>query len=148
MLGGIGQRLVAAHLPLAHRRNDFQVGGKCLECDIESHLIVALTGATMRHCGGIVGARGIDHQFGNEWPAKCCRQRVFTFVKCARCQRGKYEAVHEQVACILRYGVNSTCFQRFLANLLKVARATEIYRECHNVQVVLFLDPRDHDGGI
>ena len=66
----VGDLLVAAHLPLAHRRDHLQVGGERRDRRLDPHLVVALAGAAVGDRVGAVLARRVAGELGQQRPAE------------------------------------------------------------------------------
>ena len=66
----VGDLLVAAHLPLAHRRDHLQVGRQGGDRRLDAHLVVALAGAAVGDRVGAVLARRVAGELGQQRPAE------------------------------------------------------------------------------
>lgn len=148
MLGGVFQRVVAGHFPLADRGDDLQVGREGLESDIETHLIVALAGAAVGNRHGAVVPGGIDHQFGDEWSAQGGGERVFPLVQGARHEGREDEVIDKQGAGIHGDRIDRAGGQGLFLHPVQIADLTEIDGEGDHIEIVFFLDPGDHDRGV
>ena len=70
VLARVGDLLVAAHLPVADRRDDLQLGRQRRDRAVDAHLVVALAGAAVgdRVAAGL--ARDVDGDLGDQRPAQ------------------------------------------------------------------------------
>jgi len=87
----------------------------------------------------VVLAGGIDHQLGDQRPAERGGQRILALVDGAGHERGKDEAIDEQVAGIERDRLDGPGFERLLLDPVEVVALAEIDSESDNVHVYFSL---------
>ena len=81
VLAGVGDLLLAAHLPLAHRRDHLQLGVERRDRALDPDLVVALAGAAVGDRVAAVLAGGLDGELGDQRPAQRREQRVAAAVE-------------------------------------------------------------------
>ena len=81
VLAGVGDLLLAAHLPGAHRRDRLQLRRQGRHGRLDPHLVVALAGAAVGDRVAAAAARVLDRQLGDQRPAERGEQRVAAAVE-------------------------------------------------------------------
>src|SRR5581483_9464517 len=148
VVGGVPDLLLAAPAPLAHGRDDLQVGGQRAHRDVEAHLVVALAGAAVRHGGRTLLPRVVHEDLGDERPRQRGGERIGVAVDGARLQRGEDEVAHEQVFGVHHVGRGGARAQRLLADRREVALVADVGGHGDNVHVVVLVQPGDGDRGV
>ena len=81
VLAGVGDLLLAAHLPGAHRGDRPQLRRQGRHRRLDPHLVVALAGAAVGDRVAAAAARVLDRQLGDQRPAERGEQRVAAAVE-------------------------------------------------------------------
>ena len=76
VLAGVGDLLLAAHLPGAHRRDRLQLRRQGRHRGLDPHLVVALAGAAVGDRVAAAAARVLDRELGDQRPAESGEERV------------------------------------------------------------------------
>ena len=98
MLTGVGDLFDARHAPLAGRRDHLEVRRQRPDRNIESDLVVALAGAAVRDGRRAFLPRRLNHQSGDERPAKRGGDGIDALVESVGLEGGKDELADELVA--------------------------------------------------
>src|SRR2546427_419950 len=143
MLGSISNFVVACHTPLAYGRNYFQVGCKCVDRDIETHLVIAFARATMCHGNSALCACDLYQQSSNQWTCQSSCQRILSLVDCTRLQCRPDEVMHKISAAIDNQCFDSTDFLSASCDSWKITCIADIDGHRYHIQVILFFNPTD-----
>ncbi len=81
VLARVGDLLLAAHLPGAHRRDHLQLGRERRDRRLDAHLVVALAGAAVRDRVAAALARVLDRQLRDQRAPERREQRVAAAVE-------------------------------------------------------------------
>ena len=90
--------LLAAHRPLAHRRDDLELGRERRDRAVDAHLVVALAGAAVGDRVAARAARVLDGELGDQRPSERREQRVAAAVERVRLDRRREVLVRELLA--------------------------------------------------
>ncbi len=145
---GVGDLLLAGHAPLAHRRDDLQVGRQGLCADVEAHLVVALAGGAVADRRGPFLAGHVHHQLGDERPRQGRGEGILALVEGAGGQGREDEVAHEEVAPVTDDGLDGAGGLGALLHLRDVALLAHVDGEGDDVVAALLLQPADGHGGI
>ena len=141
----VGDLLVAAHLPLAHRRDDLQVGRERRDRRLDAHLVVALAGAAVGDRVGAVLARRVAGQLGQQRAAERGEQRVAALVAGVRPDRRGHVVARELLLGVHHEALDGAQVEGLLAHRVEVVgRLAQVDAERHHLGVVLVLDPLQH----
>jgi hypothetical protein len=141
--------LATADVPVAPRRDHFEIRSKRLVSEFETHLVVALAGATVRHGVGADGLGVFDLALGQDRARHAGAEQVAALVDRHRPQAWPH-VVREPLApqvfdlaghrtALLRLLFESAQFLIALADVAAVAM---------HLAVVVLLQPGDDDGGV
>ena len=81
VLARVGDLLLAAHPPLAHRRDHLQLGIERRDRRLDPHLVVALAGAAVGDRVAAGGARVLDRELGDQRPPQRGEERIAAAVE-------------------------------------------------------------------
>ena len=95
---GVLELLRAPHVPVAHRRDHAKLGGERADGDVETHLVVALAGAAVRHRDRALLAGHVDEQLGDERARQRGGERIDALVERPGRKGRKAERVDEDPA--------------------------------------------------
>ena len=149
VLARVGDLLVAAHLPRAHRRDHLQLRPERRHRALDPHLVVALAGAAVgdRVAAGL--ARVLDRELGDQRPAERGEQRVAVAVVGVRLDRRQDVLLRELLARVDDVRLDRAEPPRLaLDDLVVLARLAEVDRERHDLGLVLVLDPLEHHARV
>ena len=127
VLARVGDLLLAAHLPVADRRDDLQLGRQRRDRGVDAHLVVALAGAAVGDRVAARLARDVDGDLGDQRPAQGGEQRVVQAIDGIGLDRRDDEVVGELLARVDHAGVDRAQAQRLLTNdVVVLARLTQV----------------------
>jgi hypothetical protein len=149
VVAGVLDLLLAAHLPLAHGRDDLELGRQRRHRGLDAHLVVALARAAVRHgvASGLAG--GLDGELGDQRAAQRREQRVAAAVEGVGLDRRSDVAAGELLA-----RVDDAALQRpeleglALHHLEVLTGLAEVDGQRDHLGLVLVLDPLEHDAGV
>ena len=90
VLARVGDLLLAAHLPLAHRRQHLELGVEGGDRAVDPHLVVALAGAAVGDRVAAGRARVLDRELRDQRPGERGEQRVAAAVERVRPDRRQH----------------------------------------------------------
>jgi hypothetical protein len=141
--------LVAAHLPLAHRRDDLQVRREGRDRRLDAHLVVALAGAPVRDRVGVVLMRRVARQLRQQRAAERREQRVPALVAGVGLDRGRHVVPSELLLGVDHQARDGAQVEGLLAHRVEVVRRlAQVDAEGHDLRVILVLDPLQHHRGV
>ena len=91
----VGDLLVAAHLPLAHRRDHLELRRQGGDRRLDPHLVVALARAAVGDRVGAVLAGDLARELGEQRPAEAGEERVAALVAGVGADRGGHVVARE-----------------------------------------------------
>ena len=144
----VGDLLLAAHLPGAHRRDHLQLGGERRDRRLDANLVVALAGATVRDRVTAAPARVVDRELGDQRPAERGEQRVVAV------QRVGLDRRQDVLARELLARVDDMALERPQApglvfdHRVVLAGLAEVDRQADDLGRVLVLDPLQHHARV
>ena len=145
----VGDLLVAAHLPLAHRRDHLEVGRERRDRRLDAHLVVALAGAAVGDRVGVVLARGVAGELGQQGPAERGEQRIAALVAGVRADRRGHVVAGELLLGVHHEALDGPEVEGLLPHRVEVVgRLAQVDAERHDLGVVLVLDPLQHHRGV
>ena len=149
VLARVVDLLLAAHLPLAHRREDPQLGIERRDRRLDPDLVVALAGAAVGDRVAAVLARRLDGELADQRPAERREQRVAAAVEGVRLDRGQHVVVGELLARVDQHGLDRAELLRLAGDHLPVlAGLAEVDGERDDLGAVALLDPLQHHAGV
>ena len=149
MLARIGDLLLAAHLPGAHRRDRLQLGRERSDGCLDPDLVVALAGAPVRDRVAATTARVLDGELGDQWAPERGEQRIAAAVQRVGLDSGCYVLARELLARVHHVAVERSELQRLGADdLVVLARLPQVDGQAHHLRVVGFLDPLEHHARV
>ena len=148
MLGCVGYLIVACHAPLTYWRNDFQVGGKRLNRDIEAHLVIALTSAAMCYTYSSLCTRYLNQEACDQRTSQSGRKRILPLVDCSCLQGRPYEVTHKIGTAIDNQRIDRANFFSSGSDSRQVSLIANVDGERKYIQMIVFFYPMDGDRGI
>ena len=98
VLARVGDLLLAAHPPLADRRDHLELGCQRRDRGLDPHLVVALAGAAVGDRVAARPARVLDRELGDQRPAERGEQRIAEAVDRVGLDRRQHVLVRELLA--------------------------------------------------
>ena len=145
MLIRVGDLLVAAHLPLAHRCDNPQLWCQRGDGGLNPHLIVALAGTAVGDGVAAVTPRLVNSQLGDERTSQRREQGVAALVARVRLDCRGHVVTGELLARVDDQALDGAQVGRLLEDLGEVVlRLAKIDAQRHDLGVVLILDPLEH----
>ena len=149
VLARVGDLLVAAHRPRAHRRDHLQLRRERRDRALDPHLVVALAGAAVGDRVAARLARVLDRELGDQRPAERGEQRVAVAVVGVRLDRRQHVLARELLARVDDVAVERAELQRLaLDDVVVLARLAEVDGERDDLGLVLVLDPLEHHARV
>jgi hypothetical protein len=147
----VGQQLLARQqVPLSPRRDDLHIRHQRIGTEFEAHLIVALSGCTVRNRVGTGQTRDVDQTFRDQRARDRGAQQVLAFVDRIGAEHRKHEIAHEFFAQIIDVDVFRLDAQldRLGTCRLEFFALPEIGGEGDDFAFVDVLQPFQDDRGI
>src|SRR4051794_41073758 len=130
MLARVRDLLLAAHLPLADRRDDLQLRRERRDRAVDSNLVVSLTRAAVGDRVATGGARDLDGDLGDQRAAERREERVVESIDRIRLDRGSDEVARELFARIDQLSIDGPKLKGLaLDDLVILAGLAQIDRE-------------------
>ena len=149
MLLGEGDRAVAGHAAVTHRRDAGKLRSQRPDADLETHLVVALTGAAMRDGVGAMGARCCYEVLDDERPGKRRDQRIAVHVKRIGTNGRADEVTGELLTRVDDDRLHGAALESALADRLEVLPAlADVDGDGDDLGAGGLRDPADGDGGV
>ena len=128
MLARVGDLFLAAHLPVAYRRDDLQLGPERRLRRLDAHLVVPLAGAAVRDRVAARLACDLDGDLRQQWPAECGEERVAAAVERVRLDRRQHVVLGELLARVDHDAIESAQLDRLALHDIEVlARLPEVH---------------------
>ena len=149
VLAGVGDLLLAAHLPGANRGDHLQLRSERRDRGLDPDLVVALAGAAVGDRVAAAGAGVLDRELRDQWASERGEQRVAGAVDGVGPDRRGDEVGGELLA-----GVHGVDLERAqlaglrLDHLEVLARLAEVDRQAHDLGPVSVLDPLQHHARV
>ena len=149
VLAGVGDLLLAAHLPGAHRGDRLQLRRQGGDRGLDPHLVVALAGAAVGDRVAAAAARVLDRELGDQRPAQRGEERVAAAVEGVGLDRREHVVGGELLA-----GVDDVALERaealrlVLDHRVVLAGLAEVDGEADHLGLVGVLDPLQHHAGV
>ena len=141
----VGDLLVAAHLPLAHRGDHLQVGRQRRDRRLDAHLVVPLAGAAVGDRVGPVLAGRVAGQLRQQGAAEGGEERIAPLVAAVRPDRRGHVVAGELLLGVHDEALHRPQVERLPAHGVEVVvRLPEVDAQGHDLGVVLVLDPLEH----
>ena len=135
-------------IPLAPRRDDFQLGSERLVGHLEAHLVVALAGASVADGRSSFAQRDFDLMFRDHGAGERGAEQILVLVHRARFQRGPDAAGKELFAQIFDHHLAGPGFGGFLHDGLEVVSLAHVPDHGNYLVGIVFLEPGNDDRGI
>ncbi len=149
VLAGVGDLLLAAHLPGADRGDRLQLRRQGGDGGLDPHLVVALAGAAVGDRVAAAAARVFDRELGDQRPAEGGEERVAVAVDGVGADRRRQELGGEALARVDDVALESAEPARLgLDHLVVLARLAEVDGEADDLGLVVVLDPLQHHAGV
>ena len=149
VLARVGDLLLAAHLPFAHRGDDPQLGIQRRDRRLDPDLVVALAGAAVGDRVAPVFTRRLNRELADQWPAQRGEERVAAAVEGVRLDRPEHVLVGELLPGVDQHGLDGAQLLRLARDHLPVLpRLAEVDGERDDLGAVALLDPLQHHAGI
>ena len=151
--GSVGELFlfVTGHAPLAggcDYPERVAVRGQSHDAGVESDLVVAFAGTSVRDGNGTDLAGRFDEFLGHQRTTECGREGVHRFVHRSGFEAGHDEVLGEFVLNVPNEGIDGASGCCSLSNAFKLWSAADIDGERYDVEVVVVTDPDDGDGGV
>ncbi len=134
--------------PLAPRHDDLQLRSQRLVGVLEAHLVVALAGAAVRDGGGAFLQRALHLVLGDDRPRQRGAQQVLVLVHRARLDRREDVVGQELLPQVFDDDFARAGLVGLLDHGIEVVALADVGDEGDDVVVVVFLQPRNDDGGV
>ena len=149
VLAGVGDLLLAAHLPGADRRDRPQLRRQGRDRGLDPHLVVALAGAAVgdRVAAGL--ARVLDRELGDQRPAERGEERVAVAVDGVGLDRRREELGGEALAGVDDVALDGAELPRLLLDHpVVLAGLAEVDGEADDLGLVGVLNPLQHHARV
>jgi len=138
----------ASNIPFTPRGDYRKVGCKRRICELKAHLVVALSGATVRKRIGPNLPGDFDLATRNQWASHGCSEQVFAPVDGTGTQRRPDEILDELLTEILDVAFVGARGDRLGAHTFQFFSLTDVCRDANNTGVVALLEPGNDDRSI
>ena len=149
LLGEIDQRGAAGQIPLTPRRDHLYIGRERVIAELETHLIVALAGRTVRHRIGAHLTRDLDLALGDQRPRDRRAEQIQPLIQRVGAHHREHVIAHELLAQIVDKDMLRLHAGRLglLARGLELLALAEIGGEGDDLTLIGLLQPfQDHAG--
>ena len=149
VLARVGDLLVAAHLPRAHRRDHLELRRERRDRALDPHLVVALAGAAVGDRVAARLARVLDRELGDQRAPERGEERIAVAVVGVGLDRRQHVLLRELVARVDDVRLDRAEPQRLaLDDLVVLARLAEVDGQRDDLGLVLVLDPLEHHARV
>jgi len=149
VLLGIGQEFLAREqIPLAPRRDDFDIGVQRVGAEFEAHLVIALAGGAMGNRIGAGGAGDFDQTLGDQRARDRGAEQVLAFIDGVGAEHRKHEIAHELFAQIVDEDFLHAKLLGFFARGFQFFTLADIGGEGDDFALIFILQPFQNDRGI
>ena len=149
VLARVGDLLLAAHLPAAHRRDDLHLGVERDHGRLDPNLVVALAGAAVGNRVAARTTRVLDRQLRDQRPPERREQRIAAAVQRVRLDRRHHVVARELLARVDHVAVERAQVERLaLHDLVVLAGLAQVDGERDDLGLVLVLDPLEHHARV
>ncbi|MNM62174.1 hypothetical protein D3C81_734970 [compost metagenome] len=150
---GISDHFRASREPVAElfqtpRRDNLDVRSKASSAELETYLVVALAGRTMRNGGRAFGDGDIDHPLRDQRAGDTRAEQVLSFIQGASLEHRVDEVLGELVAQVVDVDFRRACGERLFLQTVKLFLLADIGRKSDNFRVIRFFQPFQNDRGI
>ena len=138
------------NVPNSPRSDDGHVRSKCTDCQLETNLVVALTGAAVANCVSALCLCNLNQTLTDEWTGEGSTQQIVVLVNSACLYSWPNILFYEFFLNILNIQLRSTGLQcLFLQALQLKVTLTNVSCYRNNLTVVIvLLEPRNNDRSI
>ncbi len=133
---------------VAPRSDDLQVGRERGGGQLETDLIVALAGRTVRDGVGFFLLRDLDHALGDERARNGRTQEVLAFVNRAGAEHWKDEVARKLFLQIINVDFGRAGLDGFGFKAVEFLLLPDVGAEADHFGIIFFLDPGHQDGSI
>ena len=149
VLAGVGDLLLASHLPAAHRRDDLHLRVERDHGRLDPDLVVALAGAAVGDRVAAGAARVLHRELGDQRAAESGEQRIAAAVETVGLDGRQHVVAREFLARVDHVAVERAQVERLaLHDLVVLARLAQVDGESHHLGLVLVLDPLEHHARV
>ena len=148
-LGVVDLLIPAFDVPLPPGGDDLHLGREGLDRQLEPHLVVALAGAAVADGIGTLGQRDLDDPFRDDRPGKGGAEQVLVLIHRARLDGGEYVVLDEDLPQILDVELGGAGLLGLFLQTGKFLALADVGGDRDDLAVVVvFLQPRNNDGGV
>src|SRR5690554_750927 len=142
------QRFTGSQIPLAPGSDHLDARLECVGTQLETHLVVALAGCTVRDGIGAGFVGNLDQTFGDQRARNRRAEQILAFIDGIGTEHREYEVTHKLFTQV--FNVDLFHAQRFGLGTCRLHLFTlpQIGSEGHHFAVVGILQPAHDDGGI
>ena len=143
--GVVDLLLTALDVPYTPGSDYLHLGRESLDRELETHLVVALSGATVADGVGAFPKRDLHYPFCDYRTGKRGAQEIISFVFSARLERGEYVILDEFLFEVRYVQFARSRFDSFLFEPVKLGALSDVarYRYYLGIVVILF-EPGDY----
>ena len=136
-------------IPLTPRSNNSHIRSQSLNSQLETNLIVALAGSTVSNSVSAFLLSYINQMLSNQWTCKGGTQQILALIYSTSLQSRPYIILQELLSQIQNIALGSTGTQCLVVNSLHIIALANISTASNNLTAtIIFLQPRDNNGGI
>jgi hypothetical protein len=136
-------------MPRPDGRDHLQLGRERGDRGLDPDLVVALPGAAVRDRVAAGPARVLDRELGDQRPAQGGEERVAEPIDRIGLDRRQHVLVGELLARVQYVGLHRADLQRLAPDhVIVLARLAEVDGQCHDLRLVLVLDPLEHHARV
>ena len=145
----VGDRFLPAHAPLPRRREHLEIGGQGADGHIETHLVVALTGAAVGHRIGPHFPGDLHQPAGNQGPGQGRAEGIAPLVESIGPDRREGEFGDEGFDQVSHNRLAGAGIERLAANRLELIPLAQVGGEGdHLLHSPFLLQIGDADAGV
>ena len=146
---GVGEGVLpGADVPKTPGGDDLEIGSEGMKRELETHLVVALAGATVGHGVGAFLPGDVHLVLRDRRTGERGAEQVAALVDGARPHRREDVAADELVAQVFDEHRGCPGSDGLVRSCLKVLVLAHVGHDRENLGVVVFLEPRDGAGGV
>jgi len=139
--------LTAVEFPESPRSDNVHVRSKCLDGQLETYLIVALTGAAMADSVCAFLQCDLNDALCNDRSCKGGAEQVL-LVGCASLHGRDDEVVHKFLVQVFDVQFGSAGLECLFFQTVQLGALTDVAGNCDNLTAVVLLEPRNQNRGV